>query len=68
MFGPPPINIVLGKRPELRKELRRLEKERQKKKLLNKGMMDMMLKKYNKVKKNMGGVMRKRGGTFKGTF
>ena len=68
MFGPPPINIVLGKRPELRKELRRLEKERQKKKLLNKGMMDMMLKKYNKDKKNMGGVMRKRGGTFKGTF
>jgi hypothetical protein len=68
MFGPPPINIVLGKRPELRKELRRLEKERQRKNLLNKGMMDMMLKKNSRIKKNMGGVMKSRGGTFKGTY
>ena len=68
MFGGTPTAAILGRSPELRKELKRLEKERQRKKLLNKSMMDMMLKKNNKVKKNMGGVMRNRGGTFKGTF
>ena len=68
MFGGTPTATILGRSPKLRKELKRLEKERQRKNLSNKSMMDMMLKKYDKVKKNMGGVMRNRGGTFKGTF
>ena len=68
MFGGTPTAVILGKSPELRKELKRLEKERQRKNLLNKSIMDMMIKKNSKVKKNMGGVMRNRGGTFKGTF
>ena len=63
MFGGTPTATILGRSPKLRKE-----KERQRKNLSNKSMMDMMLKKYDKVKKNMGGVMRNRGGTFKGTF
>jgi hypothetical protein len=67
MFGATPLAVITSKDPDFKKKLNKLEKERRKKDEYLKGIRDMMIK-SSKVKKNMGGVMKNRGGTFKGTY